>query len=129
MDNHNITVRLIPTDVEVFDLTEALDRVEGDLDLLKEMADLFLEEYAHMLTEIEHAIAAGDARALQHAAHTLKGSVSNFAAPKATEASFVLEKMGRRQDLAEAPAALATLKQELADFTPALMLLKAQAAA
>src|SRR4249920_569587 len=83
----------------VFDLSKALNRVEGDLELLQEMVDLFLEEYPHMLKEIGHAITAGDAAALQHAAHTLKGSVSNFAADKATEASFALEKMGRQHDL------------------------------
>ncbi len=114
---------------DVFDLAEALDRVEGDADLLQEMADLFLEEYPHMLAAIEQAIMAGDAHALQHAAHTLKGSVSNFAAAKATEASFVLEKMGRQQDLTQAASALTTLKQELTAFTPALASLKIQEAA
>ena len=116
-------------DVSVFDLSKALDRVEGDLELLQEMADLFLEEYPHMLEEIDHAITAGDAQALQHAAHTLKGSVSNFAADKATEASFVLEKMGRQQDLAGAATAFATLTQELVRLTPVLLSLKEKEAA
>jgi two-component system sensor histidine kinase/response regulator len=116
-------------DASVFDLSKALERVEGDLELLQEMADLFLEEYPHMLEEIGHAITAGDAQALQHAAHTLKGSVSNFAADKTTEASFVLEKMGRQQDLACAATALATLKQELARLTPVLLSLKEKEAA
>ena len=116
-------------DVSVFDLSKALDRVEGDLELLQEMADLFLEEYPHMLEEIGNAITAGDAQALQHAAHTLKGSVSNFATDKTTEASFVLEKMGRQQDLACAATALATLKQELARLTPVLLSLKEKEAA
>src|SRR5215470_14137761 len=99
-------------DTSVFDLSKALDRVEGDLELLQEMADLFLEEYPHMLEEIGRAITGGDALALQHAAHTLKGSVSNFAADRATETSFVLEKMGRQHDLANAATAFATLTQE-----------------
>jgi two-component system, sensor histidine kinase and response regulator len=113
----------------VFNLSKALDRVEGDLELLQEMADLFLEECPHMVEEIDHAITAGDAQALQHAAHTLKGSVSNFAADKATEASFALEKMGRQQDLACAATALATLTQELGRLTPVLFSLKEKEAA
>ena len=116
-------------DASVFDLSKALDRVEGDLELLQEMADLFLEECPHMVEEIGHAITAGDAQALQHAAHTLKGSVSNFAADKATEASFALEKMGRQQDLTCAATALATLEQELGRLTPILLSLKEKEAA
>ena len=116
-------------DPSVFNLTEALDRVEGDFDLLKEMTDLFLETYPILLTEVEHAVAVGNAQALQHAAHTLKGSVSNFAAGRATEASFVLEKMGRQQNLSNAAMALATLKQELIRLYPALITLKEKEAA
>jgi HPt (histidine-containing phosphotransfer) domain-containing protein len=114
---------------EVFDITEALEQMEGDVDLLHEMIDLFLDNCPHMLVAVEQAVSQGDASALQHAAHTLKGSVSNFAAAKATAASFALEKMGRQQDLAHAPAALALLKQELATLEPALVACKAREAA
>jgi len=116
-------------DAEVFSMAEALERVEGDLDLLKEMAELFLDEVDNMVKEIEQAIAAGDPGALQHAAHTLKGAVSNFAAHAAAEASFALEQMGRRQDLAQTAAALAILKSELARLAPALTALKTKNAA
>lgn len=116
-------------EADLLDLTETLERVEGDFDLLKEMVELFLEEWPNMLSDIERAIAVGDARALQHAAHTLKGSVSNFAAPRATAASLVLEKMGRQQDLSNAGAALASLQQELKRLTPVLEALKEQEAA
>jgi hypothetical protein len=54
----------------------------------------------------------------------LKGSVSNFVADNATQASFALEKMGRQKDLASAVMALATLKQELARLAPVLLSLK-----
>ena len=127
--SNNSRVDSSTMDTSVFDLSKALDRVEGDLELLQEMADLFLEECPHMVEEIGGAIAAGDAQALQHAAHTLKGSVSNFAADKATEASFALEKMGRQQDLACAATALAALEQELGRLTPVLLSLKEKEAA
>ena len=95
---------------QAFHLTEALERVEGDTDLLREMIDIFLEECPRMLADVEHAVAASDPKALHHAAHALKGSVSNFAAPGAATASFTLEKMGRQQKLTQAAAALTTLK-------------------
>ncbi len=48
-------------DASVFDLSKALDRVEGDLELLQEMAELFLDECPHMVEEIGHAITGGEA--------------------------------------------------------------------
>ena len=116
-------------ETQVFNLAEALDRVEGDVDLLKEMIDIFLEECPRMLADIERAITASNSHALHHAAHTLKGSVSNFGAPRATTASFALEKMGRQQELAQAAAAFTTLKNEMALLGPALAVWKEKEAA
>jgi HPt (histidine-containing phosphotransfer) domain-containing protein len=114
---------------EAFNLTEALERVEGDMDLLKEMVDLFLEEYPRMIVEIEHALTTSNAQALQNAAHTLKGAVSNFSAYRATEASLTLEKMGRQQNLADTATAFSTLKHELRLLSSALEALKEKEAA
>jgi HPt (histidine-containing phosphotransfer) domain-containing protein len=114
---------------EAFNLTEALERVEGDMDLLKEMVDLFLEEYPRMVVAIEHALTTSNAQALQNAAHTLKGAVSNFSAYGATEASLTLEKMGRRQDFTNTATALSTLKHELVLLSSALEALQEKEAA
>jgi len=116
-------------EAQAFNLTEALERVEGDMELLCEMIDIFLEEYPQMLADIEQAVAISDPQALQHSAHTLKGSVSNFAAPGATTASFALEKMGKQQELSQAAAALSTLKHELERLGPSLAILKDKKAA
>jgi hypothetical protein len=115
--------------LSVFDLAEALERVEGDRELLAEMAALFLEEYPTMLEQIQQAIVKQDPQELQHSAHTLKGSVGNFAAHGVFAAAFALEKMGRQGDLVHAAEALATLEQELAHLTPALTTLKGKEAA
>jgi HPt (histidine-containing phosphotransfer) domain-containing protein len=114
---------------DVFDLTEALQRVEGDCELLSEMAEIFLEEYPGMFVAVQQALSDQDATALRHAAHTLKGSVGNFAARLTFEAAFVLEKMGRMGDLSDASAALITLEQELARLTPVLEAFKTKVAA
>jgi HPt (histidine-containing phosphotransfer) domain-containing protein len=131
MDRHEVgaPTAAFSTDANIFNMTEALDRVEGDLDLLKELADLFLEEAPNMVREIENAITTGDPTALQNAAHTLKGSVGNFAAPEAVAASFALEKMGRQQDLSNASPAFASLKHELERLTPLLLAIKEKEAA
>ena len=56
----------------------ALSRVGGDMELLREIAALFLEECPRSLLEIHQAVTGEDAAKLENAAHSLKGSVANF---------------------------------------------------
>jgi CheY-like chemotaxis protein/HPt (histidine-containing phosphotransfer) domain-containing protein len=105
---------------EAFNMQEALARVDGDRELLGEMAALFLEEYPRFLAQIQEAISKKDSSALSYAAHTLKGSVGNFAANAAFDAAFILERIGRQGDLTQAPAALAQLETTLTQLMPAL---------
>jgi HPt (histidine-containing phosphotransfer) domain-containing protein len=77
------------------------------------MAPLFLEEYPRFLAQIQEAIDKKDPSSLSYAAHTLKGSVGNFAASDAFEAAFALERFGRQGDLARASAALVDLEAAL----------------
>ena len=99
----------------------ALERLGGDEELLREVARLFLDEYPALLVEIREAVAARDANALQRAAHTLKGSVSNFGADAAYNAAFVLEMMGRTRDLTNVERGLAELDEALQYIHPALL--------
>ena len=105
---------------EIFDKTAALEGIDGDVELLMELAGAFLEEYPKLLSEIREAIARDDSTALMHAAHTLKGSVGIFAANIAFEAALKLETMGRAEDLANAEEAYAALEEELKRLKPAL---------
>jgi HPt (histidine-containing phosphotransfer) domain-containing protein len=92
----------------VFDYAKALEHVEGDRELLGEIATLFLETHVGQLSALRAAIARGDAQALQNTAHKLKGSIGNFAAAEAFNAAQKLEGLGLSGDLAEAePVCLA----------------------
>ncbi len=104
----------------VLDREAALDRVGGDAELLAEIARLFLEEYPSMIAAIRQAVASGNALALEHSAHSLKGSVANFAADSAWQKAFELEKIGRSGDLTLAPGALRDLEAEFAELAPEL---------
>lgn len=110
----------VETDLSIFDRAAALDRVGGDLELLVELAGMFLEDFPNYLSEAEIAISSGDCSTLQASAHTLKGAVGNFSAQKAYDAAFTLEQIGRSGDLSEAPDALKVLKSELEHLQPVL---------
>ena len=100
----------------MLDRAEALARVGGDVELLKEIAVLFLEDYPRSLDEIHQALAACDAKTVERSAHGLKGAVANFGARAAVDAAFQVEQLGRAQRLDQVPSALAALEQSLASL-------------
>ncbi len=109
-----------PRPEEILDRVTALARVDGDAKLLGELARLFLADTARLLSAVRQAVTRGDAKALEYAAHALKGSVGNFAAHAAFEAAARLEMSGRQGDLAEAQEAYAALQQEIERLKPVL---------
>ena len=102
------------------DFDVALARAGGDLELLREIAALFLQHCDHWVTEIRESAARGDAQSVADGAHGLKGSVANFGAEAAVEAALRLEQLGRRRDLAVVDKAVHTLEMALAELRPEL---------
>jgi len=124
--NGNGTSEEFSVGAQLLQLDEALalSRVGGDVELLKEVVELFLDDYPSSLEKIESAVASGDAKALEHHAHSLKGSVSTLGANRAFEAAFTLEKKGRSGDLTGASDGLLELQQALEALRPELILLQ-----
>ena len=109
-----------PAPEAILDMETALARVDGEKKLLKEIAGLFLKDSATLLSDMKSACARRDAKALERAAHRLKGSVGNFGAASVVEAAWKLEMAGKNGDLNQAGSACATLEEEMARLTPAL---------
>ncbi|MGE0823895.1 MAG: ATP-binding protein [Candidatus Binatia bacterium] len=118
-----------PLPLSVFNLEEALERVEGDKFLLSEMAELFLDSYPGYLSRIKEAFLQQDLSALTQAAHALKGSVGNFTTGEPFEAARLLEHLGRKGDISLASEAIHRLEYELSRLTPVLESLKTVATA
>ena len=106
---------------DLIDTASLLARVDGDMKLLKELVELFQRDLPKLFSELQDAVTRRDAKALESAAHALKGSVGNFAARPAVEAALRLEQMGRRGDLTEAESAFQALAQEIERLKPALV--------
>jgi PAS domain S-box-containing protein len=114
----------VETHLRQLDESLALSRVGGDVDLLKEVIGLFLSDYPTTFEKIKDAVAGSDANALEHHAHSLKGSVSTFGAGRAFEAAFELEKQGRARDLRGSREGLSQLGQALEALRPELEFLQ-----
>ena len=102
---------------DVIDPAALLAGVDGDRRLVRELIHLFLADCPQGLAKIKEAIRRGDAEALGRAAHTLKGSVGNFARKSAFAAAQRLEIMGRDGNLDNAGKTFITLESELARLT------------
>ncbi|HEY4677761.1 MAG TPA: Hpt domain-containing protein [Candidatus Angelobacter sp.] len=96
-----------------FDPQALLDRVHGDLTLLRELVDLFAAEVPGMLARIEKAIQQGSPSELEKSSHKIKGSLLQFSAHAATNIALRLEKDGQAGSMAESGMLLENLKKEI----------------
>jgi HPt (histidine-containing phosphotransfer) domain-containing protein len=98
---------------EGFDPQALLDRVHGDLNLLRELIDLFATEVPEMLASIEKAIQQGSPSELEKASHKIKGSMLQFSANTAANIALQLENNGQAGSMAESGMLLKKLKKEI----------------
>jgi two-component system, sensor histidine kinase and response regulator len=99
---------------------ERLARFDGDSELLKELAGIFLTECPGMLDEIRAALGAADSEALERAAHALKGSVGNFAMPGPPETAQRLQLLAKSGQLPGVQEIFRVLEQQIAKFNQIL---------
>lgn len=84
---------------------ESLRELGGDDDpgLVTELIALFLDDAPKRLAEIETALATGDSKLLERAAHTLKSSAANVGAAGLSKLCGEMEERVRSRDLAPLP--------------------------
>ncbi len=109
---------------DVINRDDLRERLDGDMDLLKELVDIFIEDSAKLIQGIDDALGQKDADKIGKIAHTIKGAVSNFSASRAYDAALALEKIGKNGTLADAPAAFEELKKQIEITILAMKLLK-----
>jgi two-component system sensor histidine kinase/response regulator len=118
-----------PRESPAFDLHNTLARLDGNQQLLREIAVIFLDDVEKMTEAIRRAITAGDAQELEQAAHKLKGSVAIFGASDCIALARQLEDSGREGYLTEAGAVFEQLSAALDQLTDALRALCGEAVA
>jgi two-component system, sensor histidine kinase and response regulator len=100
-------------ELPVFDVPDALKRVEGDRELLAELLSLFLEDYPVQLENLHQALHDGHAPQVERLAHSLKSAMATVSAKRAAEAARTVETLAHAADLQAAAAALGHLQEEL----------------
>lgn len=75
----------------IYDPSVLMESLGGDESLYDEIVGIFVAHHRTEIDNLRRELAASNAATLQRAAHSIKGSVSNFGAERATEAARVLE--------------------------------------
>jgi signal transduction histidine kinase/DNA-binding response OmpR family regulator/HPt (histidine-containing phosphotransfer) domain-containing protein len=104
-----------------FDMGGVLTRVEGDKNLVRELAQILRSEIPGALAEIRRCVATGNSAGLERAAHGFRGACGNFGAGGAVRAAHVLELMGRRASFEDVDARVADLVRETDSLQLALV--------
>lgn len=104
----------------IFNLDEALARVDDDMDFLRTLMAMLLEQAPCDLRAIQAALAAGDPDAVARAAHHMKGAVLQFSSPALYASLKELEALGRAGRLECSAPVIAQVETGLQQLLDAL---------
>jgi HPt (histidine-containing phosphotransfer) domain-containing protein len=94
------------------DIEDALARIGGDSDFLRELLELYVEDFSFRYALLDKAVRSGDLKAVSELGHTIKGSSANLSLSSLQEQALKLEKAGKNGDLGKARTSLAALGTE-----------------
>lgn len=103
----------------ILDTADVLDRVDNDLDFLKELSSQFFADFPAQAADLEDALRKNDPTVFSRKAHAIKGALKNLGGVKSGALAHKLELAGKEGDLTNAPAMLSDLKSQVAEFEQA----------
>jgi two-component system, sensor histidine kinase and response regulator len=105
---------------EHLDRAKVLARLDGDVALLQEVAELFADEGPRLLAALEREIASSDPRAVERAAHVLKACIAQLGADAAASTAQRIEHAGAIGNLADVGPLLTLLQAQVAHVAASL---------
>jgi HPt (histidine-containing phosphotransfer) domain-containing protein len=104
----------------VWNLAELLERVDNDQELLRELVNIFKEDFPRTMRFLESAIAVADLKNVARLSHTLKGMLSSLGGVRTAAAAARLEVMASAGESASLKSVFDTLEREGASLLPEL---------
>ena len=102
------------------DLTLALEKLDGDEDILRELAQIFVSTIPQQAIDLRQAVESQLLQEARELAHSIKGSVRYFAADRAYQAAHQLELQSQSDDYTTINRTCQTLLHELLQLKTAL---------
>jgi HPt (histidine-containing phosphotransfer) domain-containing protein len=104
----------------VWNLAELLERVDNDQELLRDLLNIFKEDFPLTMRSLESAVALGDLKNSARLGHTIKGMLSSLGGVRTAAAAARLEVIASAGETASLKGALEALKGEAASLLPEL---------
>lgn len=99
-----------------FDANALFRRLDGDIELLRDLLRIFSQESPPLLEKISMAIQHGSCEDVRRLSHKLKGSALQFSGGGVASLAACLEQMGEHQSLEGAARVLSELEQAVANL-------------
>lgn len=96
------------------DLPDLMARVDQDIDLLREVFEIFEEEFPRLFQTLTGAAHRGDMEETRIAAHTLKGMLAGLSFTVAACSAKLVEQMAAEPNPRDIPSELARLQNHVA---------------
>ena len=100
----------------LFNRSELMTRLGGDVDLLADVIQIFLDDCPKRLAAIKNAVDLKDAELIRTTAHALKGAAGTLSATAVFDAAQALERLGTEGRVEPAEAAWRILATEASNL-------------
>jgi HPt (histidine-containing phosphotransfer) domain-containing protein len=104
----------------IWNVAELLERVDHDQELLRDLLNIFKEDFPRTMRSLESAVAARDLKTCAMLSHTLKGMLSSLGATRAAATAATLDLIASSGETASLKEALDSLLREAASLVPEL---------
>jgi signal transduction histidine kinase/AmiR/NasT family two-component response regulator len=106
------------------DFAALICRAGGDIELARELIEIFVDDCPKLLTRLREAIERNDSGALELAAHSARGVLGYFSSGATVNAAHRLHQMALNGDLSEARQALGEMEKALDQLKSSLQQLE-----
>ena len=109
---------------EIIDLSEFMDRVQDDKELLVELLDIFMEDFEQKRKPLQEAVEKKDFEEVKNICHSLKGASGNISAKPLRETLLKIEEMGKNNDFTGVDDLLINMDKHYEDLTTRIATVK-----
>jgi two-component system, sensor histidine kinase and response regulator len=111
---------------QVWNAAELLERVDHDQELLRDLLDIFKEDFPRTMRSLELAVADGDLKNCRGLSHTLKGMLASLGATRAAAAAASLDLLASSGEAGSLKEALDALRRAATELLPELEAYRAE---
>ncbi len=100
----------------ILDWDDVLARLDSDINLYKELLEIFEVDAPLSINSLKLSVKSGDANAIKGGAHAIKGALRNLGAKSSAAIAEKIEFAGRSGDLRDTELDLEALEVEVNKF-------------